>query len=651
MIEEKFINTMRKLALDEITNINSGHPGIALGIAPMLFAVYKNAKICPQKSNYFNRDRIILSCGHGSSVLYACLHLFGYDVSLDDLKDFRKLGSLTPGHPEHGVTDGVDVSTGALGQGFATAVGLALAETHIAAKFNKPNLKICDHYTFVLCGDGDLMEGISYEAMNLAGKFRLHKLIALYDSNGITMTDKLNITSDEDTKLRFLSAGWNVLEVEDGEDYKEVENAIKQAKKSKDKPTIIICKTIIGYKSKLEGLSKCHGSPFKPEETAEICQNLGVSTIPFEIDEDVLSYAKKLKNLGLKEAMSFEETEKEYKINYKKDYDILFNSSKNMLKALENLKFSKDMSTREAGGIILNKLAEKQNNLFGGGADVAKSTMAYINSSENFSHKNKTAQNIPFGVREHAMSAICNGIALHGGLQTFASTFLIFSDYMKYGIRQSALMDLPVWYIFSHDSIFIGEDGPSHQPIEQVESLRLIPNLEVFRPADANEAKEAFISAIKSKKPTAFVLSRQKLPLIENKNAADVEKGGYVISKEKNKLDAIIIACGSEVSLCLKVQESLFKQKIDVRVVSMPCIERFLHQDKTYQNKVLPKTCRKRIAVDVGACDGWYKFVGFEGKVLGINCFGESGKGEDLASLFGIEEKTVIKEVKSVIKK
>lgn len=649
-MEEKVINTIRKLALDEIAEANSGHPGIALGIAPMLYAVYKNAKINPRDSNWFNRDRIVMSCGHGSSVLYSTLYMFGYKLELDDLKSFRKLGSLTPGHPEHDVTDGVDASTGALGQGFATAVGLALAESHIAAKFNKKDAAFCDHNTFVLCGDGDLMEGISYEAMNIAGKFKLNKLIALYDSNNITMTDKMDLVSCEDTKKRFESANWNVLEVVDGENHVEIEDAIKKAQKSKDKPSIIICKTTIGYKSKLAGSSKCHGKPFTKEETAEICQNLGVSCVPFDVDEDALKYCQKLQKIKEKEYVKWQEVEKQYKEKYKQDYGVLFNGQNKMLAKLNSISFDKDIATREAGGIILNKLAEKANNLFGGGADVAKSTMAYINDGGDFSSDSKTALNIPYGIREHAMSAIANGIALHGGLQTFASTFLIFSDYMKYGIRQSALMDLPVWYVLSHDSIYLGEDGPSHQPIEQVASLRLIPNLMVIRPADANETKMAFAMAIKSKKPTAFILSRQKLPLIKTQNVEDALKGGYVLSKESKKLDAILIASGSEVSLCLEAKQKLKEKNIDVRVVSMPCMEEFLKQDKTYQNKVLPKTCNKRVCVDVGASDPWFKFVKNGGIVMGINSFGESGNGKEIASLFGITSEMIVKNVKKLVK-
>ena len=651
MIEEKVINTIRKLALDEIAEAKSGHPGIALGIAPMLFAVYSEAKIQPQNPDWFNRDRIVLSCGHGSSVLYSTLHLFGYDVSLEDLKEFRKLGSKTPGHPEYEATSGVDASTGALGQGFATGVGMALAESHIAKIYNKPNFSVCDHYTYIICSDGDLMEGISYEASNLAGKFKLNKLIVLYDSNNVTMTDRLSITSDEDVKMRFEACGFNVIKVKDGENYKQILSAIKLAKKSKTKPTIIICNTTIGYGSKLENSPKCHGKPFNFEEVKEICKNFGVSENPFEIDRDVLEYCQNLKDKNIEKVKEYEILEKEYKQRYPKEHKELFGDLSNeMIKTLEKQKFNSDISTREASGILLNTLASKFDNIFGGGADVAKSTMAYIEDGKDYSSEIREAKNIPYGIREHAMGAMANGIALHRGLQTFASTFLIFSDYLKYAIRQSALMNLPVWYIFSHDSVYIGEDGPSHQPIEQTQSLRLVPNLNVIRPADAVETIGAYRLAIKTKSPTAFILSRQKLPLSADSDFDKVSFGGYVISKEEKKLDAILLASGSEVSLCLEAKKQLKLQNIDVRVVSIPCFEMFLKQDKKYINSVLPKKCLNRVAVDVGVRDGWFKFVGDDGKILGIDVFGESGNGQEVANLFGINVEEIVSTVKKMIK-
>ncbi len=648
-IEEKIINTMRKLALDEIANANSGHPGIALGIAPILYALYKNANVNSKDSKWFNRDRIVLSCGHGSSVLYSTLHLFGYDVSLDDLKDFRKLGSLTPGHPEVNVTDGVDASTGALGQGFATAVGMAMAEAHIRAKYNRKGNEICDHYTFVVCGDGDLMEGISYEASTLAGTFKLNKLIAIYDNNDVTMTDKLSITNTEDTKMRFMSAGWNVLVVENGEDFFSIEKAIKRAKKSKNKPTIIICKTILGYGSSLAGQSKCHGKPFSKQQVAEICERFGVSSVPFEVSKDVYDFMDKIKTEKQIEYNLWMGKLENYKKEFPKFYRELFsNDVKPLLKQVDKMKFSESLATREVSSLILNTLSQVSGNFFGGGADVAQSTMAYLSMEGNFSSTNYSASNIPFGVREHSMGAICNGIALHTGLKTFASTFLIFSDYMKYSIRQSALMNLPVLYILSHDSVWIGEDGPSHQPIEQTESLALVPNLMVLRPADATETAVCYKMALENQNPTALILSRQKLPLIEG-SSDDVKFGGYIISKERKKPSVILIASGSEVSVCLEVQKELFLQSIDSRVVSMPCKELFGKQEKIYKNSVLPKGVKK-VVVTLGVTQTWKAFAGDDGLVLGIDSFGESGNGCEIVELFDITVNNIVKNVKKIVK-
>lgn len=651
MIEQKLVNTLRKLALDEIAEANSGHPGIALGIAPMLFAVFKNAKLNPKNPTWFNRDRIVLSAGHGSSVLYSTLHLFGFDVSIDDLKNFRKLGSKTPGHPEVGVTDGVDASTGALGQGFATAVGMAMAQVHLQEIFGKEN-KICDHNTFVVCGDGDLMEGISYEAASLAGKFGLNKLIALYDSNGVTMTDKLSITSTEDTAKRFEASGWNVLVVKDGENFEEIETAIKQAKKSKNKPSIIICNTTIGFGSKLAGKSKCHGSPFKKDEVAEICKGFALSDVPFYVDEDVKKLSQKLAKKDEKDYEIWKQNFDDFKAKNPKLFKQFFGKNDAKYQAiLDKIKLDGDLAGRASAGKILNILSQKMGNFFGGGADVATSTMAYLENEQNFSSENKLGKNIPFGVREHAMSAIANGIALHGGLKTFASTFLIFSDYMKYGIRQSALMDLPVLYIFSHDSIYIGEDGPSHQPVEQISSLRLLPNLLVFRPADSKEVVAGFKLAGMHTGPTALILSRQKLPLLKASSTEKAMMGGYVASKEQKTLKITLIASGSEVFLCLQAQEILENAGIGTRVVSMPSMETFLVQSKTYQNSVLPKTCKAKIAVTVGATPLWSQFVGSDGIVMGINNFGESGKGEEIADLFKITAKEIVKNAKKLVKK
>ncbi len=653
MNEQKFVSTMRKLALDEIAEANSGHPGIALGVAPMMYAVFKNMKICPKQPNWFNRDRFVLSGGHGSSLLYAGLHLFGFDVTTEDLKNFRKFGSKTPGHPEVKVTAGVDASTGALGQGFATAVGMAMAEAHLSAKLKNICPKLCDHFTFTICGDGDLMEGISYESASLAGKFGLYKLIALYDSNDVTMTDKLAITSSEDTEKRFLACGWNVLVVKDGENFEEIEKAIKEAKKSKTKPTLIVCKTKIGFGSKLEGLSKCHGTPFKKDEVAQICQGFGVSTVPFEVDKDIQKQTEKLKTSGQKQFESWQNLCLEFKKQNPKLFTEIFEKdNKKYQEILDKQKFEEPISGRHASGKILNALNKKIGNFFGGGADVATSTMAYLEGESNFSDTLKTGKNIPFGVREHAMSAIANGIALHGGLRTFASTFLIFSDYMKYGIRQSALMNLPVLYILSHDSLFIGEDGPSHQPVEQISSLRLVPNLTVFRPADAKEVVAGYKLFGSKKGPLALILSRQGVPVLKSSSTQKaLEFGGYVLEKEKNGLDVVLIASGSEVSLCALAKQKLESEGLGVRLVSVPNLNLFLSQSSAYKNSVLPKTCKAKIAVEAGATPLWVQLVSENGKVIGMNDFGFSGKGELVAKHFGITLENITKTAKKLVKK
>ncbi len=651
-IEQKVVNTIRKLSLDQIAEANSGHPGIALGIAPMLFALYnKGATFNPQDSSWFNRDRVVLSCGHGSSVLYSTLHLFGYNVQKEDLEEFRQLGSRTPGHPEVNVTDGVDSSTGALGQGFATAVGMALAEAHIGAKYNRKSSEICDHYTFIVCSDGDLMEGISYEASSLAGTFKLNKLIALYDSNDITMTDKLSMVNTEDTEMRFKAAGWNVITVKKGEDYRSIERAIARAKQSKTKPTIIICKTIIGHGSSLAGSAKCHGKPFSKSEVAEISQQWGLSTQPFEVDADVLEYMKLASKKHQKAYKNWCDLAQRYKQEFPKIYKELFSGDKKVfLKALKKVQFTQSMSTRDASGIVLNALAKSQNNFLGGSADVSDSTKAFIQEGGVFGYKNPLGSNVPFGVREHSMSAMANGIALHTGLQTFASTFAIFSDYMRYGIRQSALMELPVWYILSHDSVWVGEDGPSHQPVEQIESLRLIPNLTVFRPADANETIAGYKIAVESEHPVCLILSRQKLPLLEGAKKEEVGMGGYVLSAERQKVDGILLASGSEVWQCVQAQKALWESNIDVRVVSMPCPDLFLKQDKKYQNAVLPEKIKKRVIVEAGVTKGWGQLAGDEGFVIGINLFGESGSGAEVADVFGINIDNIVLKMKKLVK-
>ncbi len=645
------VNTLRKLALDQIAKAKSGHPGVALGAAPLMLAIYSNAKVEPGNPDWFNRDRVVISAGHASALLYAQLHLWGYKVSLEDLMEFRSVGSYTPGHPEFGVTPGVDASTGALGQGFATAVGMAMAEKHLAARFNKRGFEICDHHTFVLCGDGDLMEGISYEAASLAGTFQLNKLIVLYDSNDITMDNRQSTSYTENTAKRFEACGWRVLRVANANDINRVERAVRKAKQSKDKPTIIICKTTIGFGSVLEGTSKCHGTPFTQSEVAELAQKFGMESEPFIVSDEVQKYCQNLAQKHQKNYQNWQKLIKLYKVNFKKEYAQLFeDTTKPLLTALDKLKFDQPISTRKASGAALNALFKATPNWFGGCADVASSTFAYIVDEPNFSAASPAGVNIPFGVREHAMAAVCNGIALHGGLRTFASTFLVFSDYMKYAMRQSAMMKLPVWYILTHDSIAVGEDGPSHQPVEQLEGLRRMPNLTVVRPADARETVGAYQLAIQNSGPTVFVLSRQNLPVLEQSNAEAVQCGGYVLSQEKAPLRLVLIGSGAEVSLCVQAKEELENQGIGVRVISMPCRELFLKQPAKYRNSVLPREVAARLSVEAGTTNGWHSVVGDQGMAMGVDIFGESGNAESVFEIFGLTVKTIIKTAKKLLK-
>lgn len=649
--KQKVVNTLRKLALDQIATAKSGHPGVALGAAPLMLAIYSDARVEPADPNWFDRDRVVISAGHASALLYAQLHLWGYDVTRQDLEEFRTVGSRTPGHPEVGVTPGVDASTGALGQGFATAVGMAMAEKHLSAKFNKPGLKLCDHHTLVLCSDGDLMEGVSYETASLAGTFQLNKLIVVYDSNDITMDDRQQVSYNEDTAKRFEACGWRVLRVVNANEASRVEAAIRKARKSKDKPTLIICKTTIGFGSALAGNSKCHGTPFTQSEVAEIAQKFDMETEPFKVSDEVQKYCQNLVEKHRKEYQNWQKLKERYKENFGKEYSQLFEVSlKKSTDALNKLRFDQPISTRKASGIALNALFKSDPNFFGGCADVAASTFAFISDEPKFSAANPSGVNIPFGVREHAMAAACNGIALHGGLRTFASTFLVFSDYMKYAIRQSALMELPVWYVLTHDSIAVGEDGPSHQPVEQLESLRMIPNLTVVRPADATETVGAYLLAMRQNGPTAFILSRQNLPVLGESSAADVALGGYVLSREKSTLQLMLIGTGAEVSLCMQAKDILENQGFGVRVVSMPCREVFLKQPIRYQNAVLPPKVSARISVEAGVTGGWRDIVGDRGESIGVAIFGESGKAEEVFDLFGLTAKKIVKTAKKLLK-
>lgn len=642
------INCIRFLSADAVEKAQSGHPGTPMGAAASTYILWdKYLKHSPANPDWFDRDRFVLSAGHASMLLYSLLYLAGYDLSLNDLKEFRQWGSKTPGHPEHGLTPGVEATTGPLGQGFANGVGMALAERLLAERFNRPGFEIINHYTYALVSDGDLEEGISCEAASLAGNLKLGKLIYLYDSNGVQQ-DGQTVSFTEDITKRFEACGWQVIGPVNGLDLREVSQAIEIAKFSQDKPHLIICKTIIGYGSPHKaGTQLAHGEPLGAEEVHLTKQKLGWNYKgTFHVPEEVLEHCREAKERGLALFISWQSKFDKYTTAYPQEGAELDRAISGELYpgrdiCLPNI-FKTDgsgMSTRDASGIILNDLAEKVPALVGGAADVAGSTRAYLKESGDISAEDFSKQNVRYGLREHAMAAINNGIALHGGFRPFAATFLIFSDYMRPAIRLSAIMKLPVIYVFTHDSIGLGEDGPTHQPVEQLMSLRLIPNFTVIRPADASETVEAWLNALERRSgPTALILSRQNLPVIDRKRmapATNLNKGGYILKDSNGIIDIILIASGSEVSIALASAEVLESKNIKVRVVSMPSWEIFSEQSEKYRQKVLPSEISKRISIEAGAALGWERYTGSKGRIIGINSFGSSAPGKILLEKFG----------------
>lgn len=651
MKETIAINNLRVLANDMISNAKSGHPGIALGATPICIAIQKQMKSGSKYSNHILRDRFVLSAGHGSSMLYAMLHLLGYNISIEDLKKFRQIGSVTPGHPEVGVTDGVDVSTGPLGQGVANAVGLAVAEKYLASVFNKPDIALFDNYTYCVVGDGCLMEGIANEALSFAGTNNLNKLIVVYDSNNITIDGDTKQTFTQNTKKVLEGYGFNVICVENGNDVKSIEQAIIQAKLS-NKPSFIEVKTKIGFGSPLEGNAKVHGSPLKEDALAELRKNLGIQSESFEVLPQTKEYFTELANLKNADFEKVNAKLEEYKNKYKEEYNTLqkyLSGATNVAEVLQSLVCEEDLSTRDLSSLVLNYLSKEYTNIIGGTADVSASTKAYIKDGGNFGVENYNGKNIYYGIREHAMSAISNGIALYGGLKPFASTFFAFSDYMKNAIRMSALMDLPVTYILSHDSIAVGEDGPTHQCVEHLTQFRAMPNINVFRPCNMEETKAGYVTALTGSKPTILALSRQVLPHLRS-TMQDALCGGYIISKEpKNNLDAIIIATGSEVQFAIQAQANLKDKGYSVRVVSMPCVELFDNKPNAYKEMVLPSKVVNRISVEAGSTLCWYKYVGLNGASIGVNEFGLSAKEKDLYNHFNITVENIVETTINVI--
>ena len=659
-IDTLAVNTIRTLSIDAVNAANSGHPGLPMGAAPMTYALWANhLQHNPENSSWFNRDRFILSAGHGSSLLYSMLHLSGYNISIENLKSFRKLNSKTPGHPEFGYTDGVEATTGPLGQGIANAVGMAMAEAHLAAKFNQSKFPVIDHYTYTLVGDGDLMEGISYEAMSMAGHMKLGKLIALYDSNDISLDGELNLSFSENIQKRAESANWQYLRVEDGNDVDEVTKAIEKAKQNTEQPTLIEVRTIIGYGSpKVAGTNKAHGNPLGEEEAKATKQAYGWEAEEnFYVPEEVKAHFEKLEEKGMKAEAEWNELF----VSYQKEYPMLADeleraiTGEALIEVNDILTFpsEKAMSTRVASGEAINYFTKSVPSIFGGSADLSHSTMTDIKEDGPYAPGYFGNRNIYFGVREHAMGAAGNGMALHGGVKPFVSTFFVFNDYLRPAIRLAALQKLPVTYVFTHDSIAVGEDGPTHEPVEHLASLRAIPGLTVIRPSDANETASAWAYALQQAEgPVALVLSRQNLPVFEEtkQNINDLAKGAYVLTETNDKPEMIFIATGSEVTLAVSAKTQLEREGTSVRVVAMPSWELFNKQSKEYQERILPESVSKRISLEMGISLGWERFVGPKGKVLAVDTFGASGTGADVMKLFGFTEENVVEQAKELLK-
>jgi transketolase len=650
-LEQLAINTIRFLAVDAVQKANSGHPGLPMGAAPMAYVLWQQfLKFNPRNPKWVDRDRFVLSAGHGCMLLYALLHLTGFDVSLEDLKQFRQWGSKTPGHPENFETPGVEVTTGPLGQGVANAVGLAIAEAHLAARFNKPGHTIVDHYTYVILGDGCNMEGVASEAASLAGHLKLGKLIMLYDSNHISIDGRTEITFTEDVGKRYEAYGWHVQKVEDGNhDLKGIADAIQEAKEVTDKPSLIIVETTIGYGSPNKaGTESVHGAPLGPEEVKLTKQNLGWPLEPeFYIPDEVLAHFRQAIERGARAEAEWNERFAAYEKAYPEEAAEFKRIMAGELpvgwkEALAPIAEIGRESTRNLSGLCLNALAKAVPELLGGSADLAHSNMTYLKGLPEFQAGSYHGRNFRFGVREHAMGAIANGMALHGGLIPYDATFLVFSDYMRPAIRLSALSRARVLHVMTHDSIALGEDGPTHQPIETLASLRAIPNLYVIRPADARETVGAYQVALESKStPSVLVFTRQAVNPVEGTSVEGVAKGAYVVVDAPNP-ELILIATGSELELAVKAAAQLKQEGRAVRVVSMPCMELFEAQPQSYRDFVLPPNVTKRISIEAGSTLGWHKYLGFEGVAIGIDRFGASAPGPVCMEKFGFTVENVL---------
>ncbi|MDB6214084.1 transketolase [Gemella haemolysans] len=656
-MSQKSVNAIKVLGVDAINKAKSGHPGVVMGAAPMAYSLFtKHLRVNPKKTDWINRDRFVLSAGHGSMLLYSLLHLSGFeDVSLEEVKNFRQWGSKTPGHPEFGHTKGIDATTGPLGQGISTAVGMALAERYLAAKYNKEGYDLFDHYTYVICGDGDIMEGVASEASSFAAVQKLNKLVVLYDSNDICLDGETKDAFSENVRARYEAYGWNTILVEDGANVDAVSAAIEQAKKS-DKPTLIEVKTIIGAGSpNRQGTNGVHGAPLGEEETALFRKEIGWENEPFDIPADVYAdFKANVAERGENEYAKWEKLYADYKVKFPELAKELEEAlTREDIKHLSKESFSfknvgEAQATRNSSQDAINSVAAVLPTFFGGSADLSHSNMTFIKGDGLQDDEHRTERNVQFGVREFAMATVLNGLTLHGGVRVFGGTFFVFSDYLKAALRLSALQNLPVTYVFTHDSIAVGEDGPTHEPIEHLASLRTIPNTYVFRPADATEAQAAwYLSQKTNDKPTSIVLTRQNLPILENSSFEKVAKGAYVVHETASDFDTILIATGSEVALAIDVARELEKDGSKVRVVSMPSVELFEEQSKEYKEELLPLNVRRRVSLEMGNSALWYKYVGLDGLAIGIDKFGASAPANKVIEEYGFTVEAVVEKIKN----
>ncbi|MCT1578406.1 transketolase [Oceanobacillus kimchii] len=658
-VSELAINTIRTLTIDSVEKAQHGHPGMPMGAASMAYSLWKNVlNINPENPSWFNRDRFVLSAGHGSNLLYNLLHLSGFDVTVEDLKNTRQWGSKTPGHPEYGITPGVEATTGPLGQGIPVSVGMALAERHLAETYNRKDFPVVDHYTYTICGDGDLMEGVSYEAASLAGHLNLGRLIVMYDSNDISLDGGLGLSFSENIKKRFESFNWQYLYVEDGNDIEAIQIALEQAKADENRPTIIEVKTVIGYGSpSLQGTSDAHSDPLGREEIERTKEFYNWKHEAFHVPEEVYKDFNSIKANGVEKEQEWNDLF----VEYQNEYPELAKELKRIIhgelpEAWDNglpvYTVGDTLATRVASSETLNALASKLSELVGGSADLDSSTKTRLKDYVDFSRNDYSGRNVRFGVREFAMGAIANGMALHH-LRSFVSTFFVFSDYLRPAIRLASLMELPVIYVFTHDSIAVGQDGPTHQPVEHLAAFRAMPGISVIRPADANETREAWKIAVEEKgHPTMLVLGRQGLPTLketEKLASEGVCKGAYIVSEAKGEADGIIIAAGSEVSLSINAQTRLAEEGIHVNVVSMPSWDLFEKQSTEYQESILPKDLHKRLTVEMGSKVGWREYAGSRGIVMSIDTFGASAPGDEVIEQYGFTVENVVNRFKELM--